>query len=609
MRNLAPFAIGNVVKKLNRIHVRIRDKYNRPFPKPEIFWLSKYTYQQRYIRIHPDGRIVGGLSRFITSLVDFSFVRSIVAHKYSLKGLAYDPVSIFLLELFRYLEKYPTMKDFVEVVRDQDKGKQYRLYAGIQYPYLPCDATFTNLKDRLGETLYNQIFHALVEIAELLGFLSYQIIATDGTLFPSNSRYKGCTHFCADCEFIEFKGVIENVRQRVRYRLQRPEKIIPGKDIRIKLPCPSPHFPDDVQRPKVEVLTLSLAESDSEKPSVFNRIFGLESELHHAGLDLNVNRGVITKIRMGESTSTDSFFFKCPKLPSDREARIGVRRDPQNPNRKQKIFGFNAVIDTSIEMELGLELPVACSTLAGNAQEGKHYILNREQLLHYHGKTSKIDLADAKYDEHDNYAFSRSHDAIPLIDYNPRNENNNAAALKERGYDRNGWPYAPCGILTRPNGFDFNCQRASFSCRRQCVSSKDPKIVDYAERCPHWINYHGFTRHMSVVQFPRLITEVIRGTDRHQKLKALRSAAERTNASAKNDFCILSKPKVRGINHAGILSQMAVIVILLKKIARFIVHVSLAFRQEFENNKSPLQPIFIPGPKVPQFILNLVHRE
>ena len=485
MRNLAPFAIGNIIKKLNRIHVRIRDKYNRPFPKPEIFWLSKYTYQQRYIRIHPDGRIVGGLSRFVTSMVDFSFVRSIVAHKYSLVGFAYDPVSLLLLELFRYLEKYPSMKDFVEVVRDRDKGRHYRLYAGIQYPHLPCDATFTNLKDRLGEGLYNQILHVLVEIAELLGFLSYQIIATDGTLFPSNSRYQGCTHFCPACEFIEFKGVIENVRQRVRYRLQDPEKIIPGNDIRIKLPCPSPDFPDDIPRPKVEVLTLSLNGADPDNPSIFNRIFALENELQQAGLDLNVKRGVITKISMGESNSTDSFFFKCPKLPSDREARIGVRRNPQNPNRKQKIFGFNALIDTSIETELGLELPVACSTLAGNAQEGKHYIFNREQLLQYHGKTSKIDLADAKYDEHDNYAFSRSHGAIPMIDYNPRSESVTAAALKERGYNRNGWPYAPCGVLTRPNGFDFNCQRASFSCRRQCVSSKDPKIVKYAKSCPY----------------------------------------------------------------------------------------------------------------------------
>ncbi|MCJ7685784.1 MAG: hypothetical protein MUO68_16000 [Desulfobacteraceae bacterium] len=251
---------------------------------------------------------------------------------------------------------------------------------------------------------------------------------------------------------------------------------------------------------------------------------------------------------------------------------------------------------------------MACSTLAGNAHEGKHYILNREQILQYHGKTSKIDLADAKYDEHLNYAFSRSHGAIPIIDYNPRNENITATALKERGYDRNGWPYAPCGVLTRPNGFDFNCQRASFSCRRQCVSSKDPKLAEYAANCPYWINYHGFTKHMSVTQFPRLITEVIRGTDRHQKLKALRSAAERTNATAKDDFCILSKPKVRGLKHAGILSQMAVIVVLLKRVACFIVKVTLALRKKIQNNKSP--PVFlVPGPSVPKFILNLVMRE
>ena len=127
---------------------------------------------------------------------------------------------------------------------------------------------------------------------------------------------------------------------------------------------------------------------------------------------------------------------------------------------------------------------MACSTIAGNAQEGKHYIVNREQILRYHGKTSKIDLADAKYDEHDNYEFSRAHGAIPIIDYNPRNENITADALKKRGYDRNGWPYAPCRALTRPNGFDFNCQRASFSCRRQCVSSKDPKLIEYAEVAP-----------------------------------------------------------------------------------------------------------------------------
>jgi hypothetical protein len=113
---------------------------------------------------------------------------------------------------------------------------------------------------------------------------------------------------------------------------------------------------------------------------------------------------------------------------------------------------------------------------------------------------------------------------------------------------------------------------------------------------------------MSVIQFPRLITEVIRGTDRYQKLKALRSAAERTNASAKDDFCILSKPRVRGLKHAGILSQIAVIIVLLKRVAAFIVKVTLSLREKIENNKSP-PDYLVPGPSVPNFILNLVQRE
>ncbi len=287
---------------------------------------------------------------------------------------------------------------------------------------------------------------------------------------------------------------------------------------------------------------------------------------------------------------------------------IGVRRNPKNPDRIEKIFGFNAIIDTSIELDIGIELPIACTVIAGNGEEGRHFISNKNQILHHHGKVSKIHLADAKYDELNNYACSRSQGAIPIIDYNSRSENLSPQALKTRGYDHKGWPYAPCGILTRPNGFDQKSQRASFSCRRQCVESKDPQIRQYAENCRHWINYYGFTRHMSVNDFPRLIIEVLRGTDRHHKLKALRSASERTNSSTKEDFCILSKPKIRGLKNAGVLAQMAVVVLFLKRICRFIVKVTLTLKKMRRCNSPPLKP-YLPGSDVPKFILNLIQRE
>jgi len=114
---------------------------------------------------------------------------------------------------------------------------------------------------------------------------------------------------------------------------------------------------------------------------------------------------------------------------------------------------------------------------------------------------------------------------------------------------------------------------------------------------------------MSIRQFPRLILEVIRGTYRYRKLKTLRSASERINATAKDDFCILAKPKIRGLKNAGILSQIAVIVVLLKRISSFIVRVTPAFRDKLKENKSSPNRIFMPRPEVPKFILNLVLRE
>ena len=149
MKNLVSFNIGNVIKKLNRIHIQINSKHNRPFPKYRIFWLSEYNYQRRYIKIHPDGRIAGGLSRFVSSLIDFSFIRSIVAHKYKRLGFAYDPVSLFLLELFRYLEKFPNMKEFVQVLHDPVKllfhGRLYFLFSAsfaVNRGSLSCTRNF-----------------------------------------------------------------------------------------------------------------------------------------------------------------------------------------------------------------------------------------------------------------------------------------------------------------------------------------------------------------------------------------------------------------------------------------------------------------------------------
>lgn len=604
MRNLFPFHLGNVIRKLNQIRIAINLQHQKPFPKSKSRLLSYYCFVSRRIKVNPSGEIAGGLSRFVTSLIDFSFVRSICASAYSSRGgHAYDPVSLFLLELFRYLEKFPDLKTFLSTVRDQEKGKHYRLYAGISATHVPCEADFTHLKDRLGEALYIEISQVLVEIVRLLGLLSFAILSTDGTLFPSYSHYKGCTYFCDQCQSIEFKGLIDTVQRRILYKLQDPQRITLGREIKIRVDCPSTRFPENVQKPKVELMSLNLKVADPENPNPFGKIFGLEEELKTQGLDITIKRINFHSISLSE---IDSFFFRCPKLPSDPEARIGVRRNPKNPDKLEKIFGYNAIMTTSIELSLGLELPVGCLNISGNAEEGNQFIPLKEQISRHHPNT-KVDLADAKYDELHNYEYARKIGSIPLIDYNVRNENVSVEGLKLRGYDRNGWPFAPCGVLCRPNGFDPNCQRATFTCQRQCVLSQEDKLKEYSQSCPFFINYHGFIKHMPIKQHPRLITEIIRGTPRFQTLRSLRPASERLNSTAKEDLDILDKPKVRGLKQAGILAQLTLIAILLKRVSQFIIKVTLAVRKE--RIKNPRGFIIIRGPKVPKFILNLVQRK
>jgi len=593
-----------VIRKLNEIRIAINLQHQQSFPKSRSRLLSYYCFVPRRIKINPSGEIAGGLARFVTSLIDFSFVRSICASAYSSRGgHAYDPVSLFLLELFRYLEKFPDLKTFLSVLRDEEKGKHYRLYAGFSLSHVPCEADFTHLKDRLGEGFYIEISQVLLEIVRLLGFLSFNILSTDGTLFPSYSHYKGCTYFCEECKSIEFKGLIENVRRRILYKLQDSKRLALGREIKVRVDCPSTRFPEGILKPKVDLLTLSLKIADPEQPSPFTKIFGVQEVLKSHGLDVIVRKINFHSIDIDQ---IDSFFFRCPKLPSDMEARIGVRRNPKNPDKIEKVFGYNAIMATSIELSLGLELPVGCLTISGNAEEGNQFIPLKEQLSSHHPNT-KIDVADAKYDELHNYEYARTIHSIPLIDYNVRNEDVSLDALKLRGYDRNGWPFAPCGVLCRPNGFDYQFQRATFTCQRQCVLSQDQKLRDYSQSCPFFINYHGFIKHMSIKQHPRLITEIIRGTPRYQKLRSLRPASERLNSTAKEDLEILNKPRARGLKRAAILGQLTLISVLLKRVAHFIIKVTLALRKE--RIKNPRGFIIIQGPKVPNFILNLVQRE
>jgi len=611
------FTVANVSRKLNEINPEISLSHQKLFPNLSL--LSHYEFKKRFIKIMPNGDIQGGYAKMIISLIDFSFIRSLVAHRYSIKGPpCYDPPSLFLIDLFRYLDGFQNMSQSLELLRDKDRGRAYRKYAGISMDNIPCEGTFSNFRARLGENLYNEIFHVLVRIFHKLEMISFKILAHDGTLYPTWARYKGCTYFCEQCDSITVENIIEKVRSRILYRLNNLANNNLGSEIRVRAPCPSDRFPEkdkkgkEIKKPRIGLFACKLAFADgelSEEQKNTAILFGVEEELRKQNLCIQTTRSNVSAINFGDGSITIS----CPKLPKDTDARIGVRRNPQNPNKKEKIFGYNLVLSTSVEVQLKIELPVAVTNIAGNAEEGSQIIQNKEQVHNHHQAGIKIDIADAKYDIINNYEYIRGKGSIPIIDYNRRRENLSKTAILNRGYDQNGWPFAPCGLLARPNGFDQMHQRLTFCCFKQCLKLRQTAIKDLQERyditqCPHIHNRNGFSKHMSVKEYPRLVNEIPRGSKRYNTIKKMRSASERANSTIKEDIKILEKPRVIDGFRANILGQMAGITLLLKRAFSFIVRVTNRFRK-FLKTKDPRIKETLTPPSIPKSIRNIIQLE
>ena len=197
-------------------------------------------------------------------------------------------------------------------------------------------------------------------------------------------------------------------------------------------------------------------------------------------------------------------YVRCPKVPADLDAKIGYRRSKYNPNKKEKVFGFQAVITTSIELEVGIELPVACCSTPASDSDGSYFISSKFQIKFNHPTLKTyLDIGDTGFDHIPNYNWSRSESSIPIFDYNPRNEDLSQETLFARGYDHNGWPFAPCGLVCRPNGYNKEHKRLSFTCGKQCLkSSVSPKPV---ADCVLLANSSGYATHKSIAENPRHI--------------------------------------------------------------------------------------------------------
>lgn len=85
-KNLTTYSLKNVSKKLNSINVDINSQYEKPFPNLKEQLLSYYTYKNRWITVF--NNVYFNRARLVTSLIDFSFIRSSLAMSIRKKAVA-----------------------------------------------------------------------------------------------------------------------------------------------------------------------------------------------------------------------------------------------------------------------------------------------------------------------------------------------------------------------------------------------------------------------------------------------------------------------------------------------------------------------------------------
>jgi len=587
--DLRQFALGAVRKKLTIINREITAKYSHPFPKRLSTLLSFYRFKPGYVGISPNGEIQGGLANLVIANIDLVFVRSILADRYEKVGRPpYDPASMFCLEICLILNEHPSVTQFCQQLRDPVRGRNYRDWAGI-FGRIPSEDDFSNFRIHTGEAKYREIFNIIFDIVEELGLLSHPLIATtDGLLFDTFAKYRGCTYFGKECSNIPFQNLAASLRKRVLQLIHHPRGISLSKTYRVRTECPSTNFPDDVQKPKIDCLSFSFIPYDPSINDSTLKLLGIEDELKAHNLSLKYHSNIT-------SVSKNTYTIRCPKLPKDTDARVGVRPSKLFPGKIERVFGYNSMTTTLINPILGLELPGGSIAGPGNIYEGNFFPRLRKDIATRHPSLNiKLDIGDGHYDDTPNYPFVYSLNSIPIFTYNPRGENHSPGALKARGYDPNGTPFAPCEVLTKWRSFDPNRKRSSFSCFKNCPSTSNG--------CPHKDNRYGFSTHMSQIKHPRLILRYHRGSRIFRKLFAFRTASERTNSTVVDDLRILKKPRVWSIERAKCLTQIGFIATLLKRVFSFFVKITrhnLAFRK----SQSKKLPELLLSPKVPKYLL------
>jgi len=544
-------------ERLNQYH---RDTLTTPFPKAPSRWLSHYSFTQRPIELTAQGDVDGDLSWLVGSTLDFTFTRALCAPHDGTRGApCYDPASLIVLEIAAKVDQYVDYAQFCRHLHDRDKGCRYRQLAGLDQA-VPGEDDLCNFRYRVGDDVIDQITAVAVDFLSHFGLIQGDLLSTDGQLEPTYSRYKGCTYACKHCQAFT---LTEADREVLGEQLQNGAK-------RLQITCPFPEVVDKVHQatakqgtpkdPMVALLEIETVTEEHASPAPRQHVAKLLGLPQDEVPPLRIKWGHLSQSKTGELVG------RCPKMPSDLEAKLGVHVDTQHPDKKEEVFGYLHLKTTALNPELGLELPVGNSTYPANTHEGNEFISHRQKLA-APVRPGQVQLGDAAYDITVHYEWLHERGAIAIFDYNRRNEHVDEASLIARGYDQNGTPYAPCGRLCHSNGYDYQAQSRQYVCGFSCPTEEK-------RHCPHRFGALGYSHRMSFKDHPRLIGPIQRGSKAWQELYQARSASERTNSYDQEVVGKAHPLRMRGLKAFRFAGAIRTLAQLLRRTLSFVLDVT-----------------------------------
>jgi hypothetical protein len=314
-------------------HQKHLEAWTTPFPKAPSRWLSHYQFTPRPIALTRQGDVDGGLSWLIGATIDFSFTRPLCAPHYGTRGGCYGPASFVLLEVSAHVDHYVDYAHFCRALHQSDKGRRYRQLAGL-HDHVPGEDDLCHCRYRVGDDVIHKIRAEVVELLRAFGLLKGELLATDGQLEPSYSRYKGYPYAREGCHDLRLD---EAQRQALCKQLQSGAK-------RLQITCP---FPDVVA--KEREATAQKGYPQDPKVSLIEIEDAANGSASHAGRQqlatrLGLTQDEVPSVRLkGCHLSRGlqgELLGSCPKVPSDLKAKVGHHVDTKNPSQKEAVFGY-----------------------------------------------------------------------------------------------------------------------------------------------------------------------------------------------------------------------------------------------------------------------------